>query len=284
MYAATLQFDDTNLLVDGKARIAFASSDNETRLTDLYQRDPMRVLFPETPKDDLPQAVVVTTSGGLVGGDRITLEAEAGFDARAFVTSQAAEKIYRSSGEDAQINVKLTAGPESWLEYLPQETILFDGARLRRKTTVAVKPGARALAGEMIVFGRIGSGETFAHGFVHDAWDVCVDDRLTWADALHLDSDIAGILDNETCFNGAVSLATAIYAGPDAEGHLDTARQKLMQTDKTLVGATLVNGVLVMRWLGQDAFELRTLFGEFWQQFRHVVAGLPEKLPRLWHV
>ncbi len=284
MYAATLPSDNIGISVDGKARVGFAVSENETRLADLYQRDPVRVLFPESPKNELPQAVVVTTSGGLVGGDLIAIEAATGEGARALVTSQAAEKIYRSAGDDSKIDVKLKVGPESWLEYLPQETILFDGARLRRKTSLNVEANGQVLAGEIVVFGRIGSGETITHGLVHDAWDVCLDDRLIWADALHLEGDISGNLDHRACFDGAVAMATAVYAGPDAGDQLERARRLLARSTDTLTGATLVNGILIMRWLGRDAYELRTFFGNFWQQFRSQVAALPDSLPRLWHV
>lgn len=284
MYAATLQSDASKIIVDGKGRVKFALTDGQTRLVDLYQRDPVRILFPETSKLEIPQAVVVTTSGGLVGGDRIAVEGEAGTGATALVTSQAAEKVYRSAGSDALIDVKLIAGPDSWLEYLPQETILFEGARLRRKTTLEINGDGRVFAGEIVVFGRVGSGESYSRGLIHDAWDVYIDGGLTWADALHLENDIADILNHEACFDGAVAMATAVYAGPDAESRLDFARQVLPETDDILSGATLVNGILVVRWLSRDAYELRNQFGEFWRQFRHHTAALPEKLPRLWHV
>jgi urease accessory protein len=100
----------------------------------------LRVLFPRAPADDLPHAVLVTTSGGLVGGDRLKVEIETAGDARALATTQAAEKVYGSAGATAQVTVVLRAGPGSWLEWCPQETILFDRARLRRHTTLQLGP------------------------------------------------------------------------------------------------------------------------------------------------
>jgi urease accessory protein len=291
MYAAISLSKDEALLekkiiVDGKARLSFAADDDGiTRLEDLYQRDPQRILFPNAPKDDITQAVVVTTSGGLVGGDQISVEIKTSEKARALVTAQAAEKIYRSAGEDATINVILSAKAGSWLEYLPQETILFEGSRLCRNTHINVEGDGKLLAGEMMVFGRLGHGERFSNGLAHDGWEVSKDGRLIWAEALHLENDIASVLEDPSCFDGAVAAATAVYIGPDAEARLITVREIFETQDSdTLKGATFVNGVLVVRWLGNDAFDLRNDFGTFWGNFRNKVAGLPTTLPRLWNM
>jgi urease accessory protein len=291
MYAAISQSNDDKIetkkiIVDGKARLSFAAdADGTTRLEDLYQRDPQRILFPNAPVDDIFQAVVVTTSGGLVGGDKISVDIKAGENAKALVTAQAAEKIYRSTGEEAVINVSLIAEAASWLEYLPQETILFEQSRLRRQTHIDVAKGGKLLAGEMIVFGRLGHGEHFQNGLAHDGWEVSLDGRLVWADALHLEDNIGSTIDDPACFDGAVAMATAVYAGPDAEAHLETARDILaVQPNSTLSGATFVNGILLMRWLGKDALDLRNDFGAFWGAFRNKVAGLPTALPRLWNM
>jgi len=291
MYAAISPSKDEALLkkkiiVDGKARLSFAVDDDGiTRLQDLYQRDPQRILFPNAPKDDITQAVVVTTSGGLVGGDQISVEIKTSEKARALVTAQAAEKIYRSAGEDATISINLEVRRGSWLEYLPQETILFEGSRLRRNTHINVEGDGKLLAGEMMVFGRLGHGEHFSNGLAHDGWEVSKDGRLIWAEALHLEQGIASVLEDPACFDGAVAVATVVYIGPDAEAHLSTAREIFEnQQSSTLSGATFVNGVLVMRRLGKDAFDLRNDFGTFWGNFRNQVAGLPTTLPRLWNM
>jgi urease accessory protein len=274
------------IVVDGKARLSFAvNAAGVTRLEDLYQRDPQRILFPTPAKNDLLQAVVVTTSGGLVGGDKIFVDVKALKHAQALVTAQAAEKIYRSAGEISEINVSLAAESGSWLEYLPQDTILFDGAKLNRQTNINVTEGGRLLAGEIMIFGRLGHGEKFSRGLAHDGWEISKDGRLVWAEALHLEDNIQDVLADPACFDGAVAAATAVYIGPDAEDHLITARNILAeQTSATLSGATFVNDILVMRWLGQDAFDLRKDFGAFWGAFRNKTAGLPSTLPRLWNM
>ncbi len=283
MYAVTLPSEPVKpIVVDGKAEITFVCKGGVTGLADLYQRDPVRALFPNTPDDEIAQGVIVTTSGGLVGGDRISVSVTAAEGASAMVYAQAAEKVYGSAGEDSAIEVALRAETGSWLEYLPQETILFDSSRLRRATDIQLTGDARVLAGEILVFGRLGHGEHLSQGLVHDAWEITKDDRLIWADALHMDGDISAILNDPACFDGAVAMATVVYAGLDAEQQLATARN-IIEGD-VFGAATVVNGVLVVRWLSQDAFELRNAFGRFWRKFRRLAAGLPDALPRLWHV
>jgi len=269
----------------GAASVAFARDDDVTRLTGLYQRDPLRVLFPDVPEGEIPTAVLVTTSGGLVGGDRLDVSVAVGDGAEAMMFGQAAEKVYRSAGPTCRIAVELSVGRDGWLEWLPQETILFEGARLERRTLIEIAPGAHALAGEILVFGRIAGGERLSHGLVRDAWEVRRQGRLAWADALHLEDDMASVLADPACFDGATAYATIVHAGDDAAGRLDLARFLLVQDGGGLrAGATVVNGVLVARWLGRDAETLRRAFGDFWAAFRAAAGGLRNILPRLWHV
>ncbi len=269
----------------GVAEVSFADHGGRTRLDHLYHRDPARILFPAPAAGDITGAAVVTTSGGLVGGDRLEVRAVTGRNARALVMAQAAEKVYRSLGDDSEVRISLDAAEGSWLEWLPQETILFDGSRLDRKTVVTVSPGARVLAGDILVFGRIARGETLTHGTIRDAWEVRRGERLVWADTLHVDGDIESALVDPARFDGATAYATAVYAADDPAAHLDTARALLAREgDDVRAGATIVNELLVASWLGQDAHRLRQAFGRFWSGFRHIAGGLPEALPRLWHV
>jgi urease accessory protein len=271
--------------VNGRAEVGFAHRDGATRLAHLYQHDPVRILFPNTAPGESIEATVVTTSGGLVGGDKISLEIKAGANTTALVSAQAAEKVYRSAGAVAEISVAITADEESWIEWLPQETILFDGSMLRRRTSINAVPGARVMAGEILVLGRVGSGEKFSSGFLRDAWKVYRQDKLFWADALCLEDDIPSILSHPACFNGATALATAVYVCDDPAAHLDAAREMISTEDNdVLSSATVVNGVLVLRWLAKDAYSLRQAFAEFWKAFRHHAGDRPAELPRLWYV
>jgi urease accessory protein len=269
----------------GRASLKFARLDGETRLAGLYQHDPLRVMFPAPPQGEIPCAAIVTTSGGLVGGDAIEIEVAAGPGARALVMPQAAEKVYRSVGPDCRIDVSLSAGPDAWLEWLPQETILFQGARLRRATRIEVSRSARVFAGEMLVFGRIARGERLTSGLVHDAWEIRRGGKLTWVDALHVEERLGEVLSLAAGFDGAAATATTVYVDDAPEGLLAFARELLPDGPSgTRAGASVVNDVLVTRWIGRDAFSLRREFGRFWTAFRARAGGLPPRLPRLWEI
>jgi len=266
---------------DGVAELRFARRDGTTALSHLFQHAPCRVLFPNPPADDLPLAVLLTTSGGLAGGDRLRLAIGAEAGAAAAVTTQAAEKIYRSLGPDARIEIALTVGADAWLEWLPQETILFDRARLVRRTDVGVAAGGRLLGAEMVVFGRTTRGETVSSGSLNDRWSVRVDGRLRWLDAIRLDDDIAERLDASAGFDGATAIATAIYVGTDAGSLLPLARALALDSE-VRAGATLVNGILLARFLGPDARLVRADLATYLAHIRRAAVGLPATVPRLW--
>ncbi len=270
--------------VAGKARLAVQAAAGVTRLAGLHQRDPLSLRLPQPARGDILEACLITTSGGVVGGDRLAVEVSAGPASTLRIYPQAAEKIYRSLGADSRIGVTLEAGRGAWLEWLPQETILFDGARLRRDTRVEVAPGARVLAGEFLVFGRRASGESLSHGLIHDAWRVSRGGRLAWADALRLEGDLAAPLHSIAGLGGAGACASLIYAAEDAPAQLATLRDLLPEESAAARFAlTAVNGLIVGRFLG-EALALRRAYGAFWAAARAALAGLPAALPRLWHL
>ncbi len=273
--------------VHGIAEIGFAVREGKTRLGHLYERNPLRVLFPSPVPGDVPTAVLVMTSGGLVAGDRIDLSVTTGAGAAAHITGSAAEKIYRSTGATTLVEQHLDVGVSAWLEFLPPETILFDRARLRRDTRVELAAGAGFLGGGIVVFGRIAMGERFATGLLHEAWEVSRDGRLVWGDALHVAGDVAAIMADPACFDGAEACATLILApqGGDARRLVEPARavQQRSSDERLRVGVTAVNGLLVARWLG-DAAPLRRAYADLACHLRQAAMGLPPCLPRLWHV
>jgi urease accessory protein len=262
-------------------------------LSDLYQRAPCRVLFPQPEVGELAQAVLLTTSGGLTGGDRTRLELDVQADARATLTTQAAEKLYRALPHegDTEILVEITVAARAWAEWLAQETILFNGARLRRELCVDIAAGGRLLALESLVFGRTAMRESFDTGFVHDAWRIRRGGRLIWADALHL---YAPARLAPFGFGTAVACSTLVYVGDDAGAQLAGVRRLLVEHCATAVpggpavgavsgGATSFDGLLLVRLLATDAAELRVLVMALAAHLREAAAGLPPRVPRVWH-
>ncbi len=279
-------------MTKGAAEIRFARRDGVTRLAHLYQRDPLRVLFPAPAAGDPPVAVMVTTSGGLVAGDRLDIRVELAAGAAAHVTASAAEKVYRSTGRTTTIKQTLSIGPGAALEFLPPETILFDGARLQRETIIDLAPGSAFLGGDIVVFGRRARGERFAAGFLREVWELRCDGNLVWGDALHLEDDVGDdvgrIIDDPACFDGAAAFATMILRPPDRDARslLDSARvvQSACAATGLHVGATTVSGLVIARWLAADAAVLRRAYADLACHFRSAALGLPDHLPRVWHV
>ena len=287
---SNLAADDLSLPVvhqrgEGEVKIVFGLREERSALTHLFQRAPCRVLFPAMAFDDLPEAVLVTTSGGIAGGDRLRIAVSVEAGAAALVTSQAAEKIYRSLGPEARCAVALHIGEGAWLEWLPQETILFQAARFSRSIEAKLAPTGRLLASEMVVFGRIARGERFSSGRLRDCWRLHRDGRLAWTDAICLESGPGGegvmALDEPLAFAGARAMATVVFAGPDAAQYLALARS-LTGELRCRAGATLVNGTLLARFLAEDPGRLRADLAGYVAELRHAAAGLPARPPRLW--
>lgn len=266
--------------IHGAVDLSFVKDGADTGLGRLYYRDPMKVLFP---RGDVKTAALVTTGGGLFGGDIYDIDVRLEEGAEALVSAQAAEKVYRSSGPDCHVNVNLDVANGASLEWLPQETILFDQARFRRNTKVNVAHGATALVGEILVFGRLASGEVIKQGLLREGWEIYRDDKLVWADALHIDGEFEKPLNHVSAFGGARAVATAVFVDDGADSLLEEARALLPDIEGVRVGVTLVNGLLVCRWLAADPYLLRQSFGRFWAEFRHKSLGRENRLPRLWH-
>lgn len=269
----------------GACRLRFAAGDYGTCLAGRDQYAPARILTPRDPGPGLAGATLVNEAGGLAGGDRLHQGVTADAGAGAIVTTQAAEKVYRATGPATAVATQLTVGEGAWLEWLPQETILFDGAHLRRSITADVAPTGQLLAGELLVLGRRARGEWPATARLLDSWRARRGGALCWADGLRLAppnpalSDAAG-------FAGYAASATLVYVAPAAQAWQAYA-QKLLdaRTGATVQGGvTCVGGVLLIRLLAGDGAELRDAVSGIWAAFRSAVAGLPARLPAVWHI
>jgi urease accessory protein len=273
----------------GVAEMSFRRRGDETILAHLFQQAPLRVLFPRGQEPGTPVAALVSTSGGLVGGDCALVRVHIERNASAVVMSGAAERVYRSSGGTCRVRAELSVREGSRLDYLPHETIVFEAARLDRTTAIDLAPECRVLAAGMLVFGRSASGEVLSRGYIRDAWEFRRNGRLIWADALLMEDGLKRPLSAAACLGGAAAIATMIFvAGDDAAPQLALARELLEAhtvDDAThRSGATMVAGLIIVRWIGPDAHRLRTAFGAFLAAFRHLAAGRGPSLPRLWSV
>ncbi|MBK1667297.1 hypothetical protein CKO28_04470 [Rhodovibrio sodomensis] len=268
----------------GGCRLAFDLAHGGTRLKTRDQRAPARLLTPRDRAVGIAGATLVNEAGGLAGGDRLEHAVELGAGAAAVVTGQAAEKVYRSTGPASVLSTDLQVGADGWLEWLPQETIVFDRAHLSRRTSASLAASGRLLAGELTVLGRTARGERTDHGRLLETWRVHRDGRLAWADGLRLAPPNTA-LDAAAGFDGCPALATLIYAGPDAGDRLPVAREILAGHRGTEVraGVTQVAGLLLVRVLAPTGAALRRTVAGFWADFRAAAAGLPARVPAAWH-
>lgn len=213
----------------------------------------MKALFPRA--DDMLQAICINTAGGVTGGDRLSLAAEAGPGAALGLTTQAAERAYRSrDGDFGTVESTLTVAEGAVLHWLPQELILYDGCALRRRLTVDLTADARLLMVEPVVFGRAAMGETLTDARFYDRIEMRRDGRPLYRDAVRLDGDISRQLARPSIAGGAGAMASLVYIAPDAETHLDAVRAHLPATG----GASLLAAdVMVLRLLAPDSHVLR---------------------------
>ena len=267
----------------GVLRLEIRHRGGRSALHSVYQQAPCRALMPTVEPGAPLEAVLVNTSGGLVGGDRIESMIAVGTDASAVLASQAAEKVYRSTGADTVVETALSIAGGAWLEWLPQETILFDGARLHRRLSIDLAPTARLLAAETVIFGRIARGERFSRGFLHDSWALRRAGRLAWADAIRLDGDVEALRTRAFGFGQAAGYATLLHAGPAAASFLPLARE-IVASAPAEGGATLVSGLLLLRFIAEDAARLRSAVAAAACRLRAEIAGLPAQLPRVWQI
>jgi urease accessory protein len=196
------------------------------------------------------QAILINTGGGLAGGDRFSVTIAAGPSASLTVTTQAAERVYRTLGPAASVDVSLTAEAGATLFWLPQETMLFEGASLARTIAADIAPGATFLAVESIVFGRAAMGEVVTSLFLRDRWRVKRGGKTTFAD----DIAIAGPppMSAATLAKNR-AMATVLLISADAGTKIEAVRGALGEAS----GASAWNGKLVARFLARDGFELR---------------------------
>lgn len=224
-------------------------------------------------------AVLLTLSGGMAAGDRHRIEIASDPEAALSCTTQAAERIYRSDGPSCVVDLTISIAEGAWLDWVPRPTILFDGARLRRRTTVKVAPGGRLLACDGFVFGRMARGEAFSRGALLDRWRVERDGRPVWVDAVQLEDPDARFA-SPTAFGEARAMATALFVGEGAARHLDAARAILADTEER-ASVTLVNDVLVARFLGRAPSAVQRDLTRYLGALRARVSPYSASLPRI---
>jgi urease accessory protein len=260
----------------GVLRVGVRLRDGRSALADLHQAGCLKARFPR-PGGWL-EVVTLNSSGGVAGGDSLEATVTVAPGARASIASQAAERFYRTRPEEApaRLQTEIRIGEGAAAEWLPQESILFDGAALDRRLAVTVAPDAWFLGVESLVFGRAAMGERVATLRLADTIRVRRAERLIWHDAVRLGPDAAAALAGPAVTGGGRAVATLLLLAPDAESRLAALREAWAEAPAE-TGASAWEGMLVGRIVAVDGARLRAA----------LIAGLAvlrdgRPLPRVW--
>jgi urease accessory protein len=238
---------------EGQARLALQAQGGGTRLERLFQSGSAKVRMPRALPGEPWQAVLINTAGGLTGGDQLGADISVGKGARAIVTSQACEKIYRSAAGFADVHNTVEVGEGARLDWLPQETILFDGARLSRRVDVELHRDATLLMLEATIFGRAACGEHVRTGLFRDRWRIRRDGRLVFADDMRFDWADDELLGRPAVLHGGSAVATILYVAGEPELHLERVRELIGWAG----GASAWSGKLLARVVAEGGAALR---------------------------
>jgi len=256
---------------EGRIALAVAADAGVTRRRVVAEQGSLRVRFPGPAGREL-EAVTVNTAGGMAGGDRFAIDIAVEAGAQLVVGTVAAEKIYRSNADATDVSVKLDVAAGAALRWLPQETILFDRARLDRRIDVDLAVGASLVLAEAVVFGRSAMGESVEHGELIDRWRIRVGGRLVFAESVRLAGAIAQKLAEPAAAAGGCAIATLLIV-PGTGRHVEAVRA---QTFAGEVGVSAWNGIAVARLVARDGAVLR-------RDLAAALAALDSgPLPKLW--
>lgn len=259
----------------GTLRLSTKRSDDRSVLNTLHQQGSFKCLFPRPTGPEL-NAVVLNTAGGVTGGDTFRLLGQMAPRTELTLTTQACERAYKAhQGQTARIFNHLKVGAHARINWLPQETILFNGSDLDRKLLIELASDAAALIVEPLIFGRAAMGEKLTEATLRDRIEIRRNGHPLFLDAVRMSGDLNTHLAKANIADGAGALALVVYIAPDAEVRLDAVRHMLPDH----AGASLIrNDVLAVRLLAAHGFALRQSLIPI---LRHLNA---DTLPRCWTI
>jgi urease accessory protein len=248
-----------------------------TSLAELRQEGCLKARFPRP--SAWPEAVLLNSAGGIAGGDSTHVAFSVGPDGRATLSTQAAERIYRALPDDppSRIRGEVRVAPGAQAEWLPQETILFDGARLDRRLDVVLEGDAAFLGVETLVFGRAAMGEELRSVSVRDRITVSRDGARLLHESIRLDGDFSHLLSRAAIGAGTRAVAACLFAAHDAGRRIDAVRATVAAIGAVTGGASAWNGMLLVRLAASSMQALRAALTRVLAVLRE---GRP--LPRVW--
>lgn len=262
----------------GVLRLQLKRRGDATVLGRLYQSGCLKARLTKPEPHHCTEAVLLNTSGGIVGGDRLSLKIQWDAATQAAVTTQACEKLYRAGDCVATVRTELDVEEGAKAEWLPQETIVFDRAMVERDLQVRLAIGATFTGLESIILGRAEMGETVQQAYLRDGWRIWRSNRLIYADALNMRGDIGEMLARASTLQGQTAFASLLHIGPRAEAELQNVRGTLSDAE-CVSGASAWNGLLSVRLVARDSAALRRSLARVLRVVRGDLV-----LPRVWQM
>ena len=267
---------------NARLEVGIAGRDGASIAVHRRHRGPLRLqkpLYPEGPA--VAHLLVVHPPAGIAGGDRLEIAVDVGPASNALVTTPGATKWYRSGGAPASQDVALTVARGACLEWLPQESIVFDGADAGTSTTIACEPGATCIGWDIVALGRRGSGERFATGAVGQDLALSCDGRVVWRERARFEGGDA-LLDSAAGWNGH-HVAGVFWAWGATLGAAALERCRDATMARQDAGVTVLHeGLVVARALSDSTEGMRGLFEELWTIVRPAMTGRDVAMPRIW--
>lgn len=263
-----------------RIKLEFLHKDGQTYLGPVRHEGPLYAQRPFTDETGTCQVYLLHPPGGVVGGDELLVDVDVAGKAQGLITAPGAAKLYRSAGREALITQRVTVRDGASFEWMPQDTIVFDGAHANVCTEVRLDAAARFMGWEGVSLGRPAAGERFSQGRVRFGFELWKDTKPVWLDRMRL-APGDPLLDAPFGLQGHPIVASFL-ATPADEQALAKARSIRPDDERDAMAATLVDGVLSCRYLGDSTMRARNLFLRLWSELRPLVLGKPAVAPRIW--
>lgn len=264
------------------ARIELGFVQRLERTVPAYRKffGPLSIQKPFYPEGSPCHVYLLHPPGGVVGGDHLEVIAEVDKGAHALITTPASGKFYRCDGRTSRQSQHLRVASGGMLEWLPQDTILFDGCNTVLDSRIELEPGAKFIGWEMVCLGRPASGEGFDYGRCRQRFELYREGKPLLIERASLNG--GSILLNAKWGLAGYSVSGTLIATNADQNCLEAARNAIANLDDELIGITLLGEVLLCRYLGREGAIARERFLQIWQVIRPLLLEREACPPRIW--
>lgn len=263
--------------------LSFARRDDRTLLATRSHRGPLQIqkaLYPEGP--GICHVTVLHPPGGVAGGDTLAVAARLASGSRVCVTTCGAMKWYRCPRGGAEQRLHFTVESGAALEWLPRESILFNGSKAAMQLEVELSPGAQFLGWDILCFGRRASGEGWHSGALRLATRIRQAGQALWCERANVLAG-SGFESSHVGLGGYSVSGTLVAAGSDIDADLlGACRAVVPRGLDSRVGVTRLPKILLARYLGHSSQDAFNWFTSVWTLLRPALLDQAAIAPRLW--